>query len=238
MIFYLVRHGDPIYDPDSLTPLGHQQAAALSKRFPLYGLDEIYASSSNRAQLTAEPTCKALGKEMKLCDWAHEGLAFRDLAMQQHDGSYRWCFHMKEYVKKFNTPEVLALGNQWHKHPCFEGTSIPAGIERSHRDVDAFFLSLGYEHDRERGCFKVIEPNNKRIALFAHQGFGLAFLSSVLDIPYPLTSTRMDLGLSSVSVLYFGDDADGVYPKMLQMSNDSHLYKEGILTGYHNTIDI
>ena len=33
MLFFYVRHGDPIYNPDSLTPLGHEQAKALSKRF-------------------------------------------------------------------------------------------------------------------------------------------------------------------------------------------------------------
>ena len=64
MILYYVRHGDPIYNPDSLTELGHKQAEALSKRFSLYGLDEIYASTSIRAQQTAEPTCKILNKEI------------------------------------------------------------------------------------------------------------------------------------------------------------------------------
>ncbi|MBO6263170.1 MAG: histidine phosphatase family protein [Clostridia bacterium] len=44
MILYYIRHGDPIYDPDSLTELGHKQAEALANRFALYGLDEIYCS--------------------------------------------------------------------------------------------------------------------------------------------------------------------------------------------------
>ena len=63
MIFYYIRHGDPIYDPDSLTPLGTRQAEALSKRLALYGLDKIYCSTSNRAFLTAKPTCELLNKE-------------------------------------------------------------------------------------------------------------------------------------------------------------------------------
>ena len=41
MILYYLRHGDPIYSPDSLTPLGHEQAKALAKRLATYGLDEI-----------------------------------------------------------------------------------------------------------------------------------------------------------------------------------------------------
>lgn len=53
MLFYFIRHGDPIYDPDSLTPLGHKQAEALAKRLCVYGLDEIYTSTSNREGLPA-----------------------------------------------------------------------------------------------------------------------------------------------------------------------------------------
>ena len=60
MLLYYVRHGDPIYEPDSLTELGHKQAAALAKRFSLYGLDEVYSSPSIRARQTAQPTCEAL----------------------------------------------------------------------------------------------------------------------------------------------------------------------------------
>ena len=55
MLLYYVRHGDPIYDPDSLTPLGARQAEAVAKRLARYGLDEIYVSSSQRAKDTAKP---------------------------------------------------------------------------------------------------------------------------------------------------------------------------------------
>ena len=47
MLFFYVRHGDPIYNPDSLTPLGHEQAKALSKRFATYGLDLRFAGQGN-----------------------------------------------------------------------------------------------------------------------------------------------------------------------------------------------
>ena len=30
MILYYVRHGDPTYNPDELTPLGHRQAEAVA----------------------------------------------------------------------------------------------------------------------------------------------------------------------------------------------------------------
>ena len=50
MLLYFLRHGDPIYHPDSLTPRGQLQAQALAKRLARYGLDELYASPMVRAQ--------------------------------------------------------------------------------------------------------------------------------------------------------------------------------------------
>ena len=70
MILYYVRHGDPIYDPNSLTPLGQRQAEALAKRFGVHGLDRIYSSPSNRALQTAQPTCEILKKKPILVDFA------------------------------------------------------------------------------------------------------------------------------------------------------------------------
>ena len=55
MILFYVRHGDPIYNPDQLTPLGHRQAESVAKRLALFGVDEIYASTSTRAIQTAPP---------------------------------------------------------------------------------------------------------------------------------------------------------------------------------------
>ena len=41
MLLFYVRHGDPIYDPDMLTPLGKRQAESVAKRLAMYGIDEI-----------------------------------------------------------------------------------------------------------------------------------------------------------------------------------------------------
>ena len=72
MLFFYVRHGDPIYDPNQLTPLGKRQAEAVAKRLAMHGIDEIYASTSQRAIETAQPTCEILKKEMTLLDFANE----------------------------------------------------------------------------------------------------------------------------------------------------------------------
>ena len=240
MIFYYVRHGDPIYEPDSLTELGYKQAAALAKRFSLYGLDEIYASTSIRAQQTAEPTCAALNKGKTLLDWTNEGHAWWEFTIEKEGGRREWIFGDSGYRQLLNSPEVLALGSKWYEHPSFASHPFKKGMERISKETDELLLSLGFAHDREKGYYRVVKPSDKerRVALFAHAGFGMAFLSSLLDIPYPYLMARMDLSHSSVTVVHFDESLDVIYPRVLQWANDSHLYKEDILTGYNNLIDI
>jgi len=237
MIFYYVRHGDPIYDPDSLTELGHKQAAALAKRFALYGLDKVYSSPSTRARQTAQPTCDALGLEMKICDWADEAKAWDDTAILNKEGKYTWSFCDAETADKFNDPSVRALDKEWYKHEYFKGMPFEKGIKRVDAGVDELLLSLGYRHDRERNCYEKVGDSPKRVALFAHHGASMLIMSSILDIPYPIFSTRTCMGHTGVNVIEFGDEGR-IYPQVFQYSNDSHLYKENLLTGYNNSIDI
>ena len=235
MLFFYLRHGDPIYHPDMLTPLGHKQAEALAKRLALFGIDRIYASTSNRARQTAEPTAALLKKEITVCDWANEGLAWQDFTVTKADGSLTWAFQDADTVNLFNTKGMRELGAAWYTHPALTRDFLP-GIERVNREVDEFFLSLGYRHDRENGRFEAVAPTEERVALFAHQGFGMAFFSSLLDIPYPFFSTHFDMGHTGMTVIDFTECGGFVYPKVLQLANDSHLYRDGILTGYQNRI--
>ena len=238
MLLYYIRHGDPIYDPDSLTPLGHKQAAALADRLCLYGFDEIYSSTSTRAIMTAEPTCKRLGKTPILLDWAHEARAWDNFATKKEDGNYSWVFQQNSWVEKLNDPTLTALGDQWYEHPHCEGTNLKKGVLTTNENADKFLETLGFRHDRANHRFEVLRTGEKRVALFAHAGFGMAFLSSVMDIPYAHFATHFDMSHSCVTVIGFAEDTKYVYPKILQLSNDSHLFKAGLMEGYNGQLKI
>ena len=192
MILYYVRHGDPIYNPDMLTPLGHEQARAVAKRLSLFGIDRIFASSSNRARQTAEPTCELLKKEMTVCDWANEGYVWQEFTVETANGNRTWGFQDKETIELFNSKEIWELGNVWYTHGALH-EGFKNGMERVNREVDEFFLSLGYRHDRENGRFEAVNPNNERIALFAHQGFGLHWLAHLTKTPYHVFTATFDI---------------------------------------------
>lgn len=239
MLLYYIRHGEPLGVPDhSLTPLGREQAKALSKRLCLFGIDRVFASPTLRTMQTAQPICDLLGKEITPCDWADEGIVWNEFTVPHPKYEHTWAFFDPHYLEIFSSPEVRALGERWYEHPELAGLNFKAGVERVNAAVDEFFLSLGFRHDRENARYEVVGEhlNRDRVALFAHQGFGMSFFSSMLDIPYPMFCTHFDFSHSSMSVINFEPRGKYVYPHVLQTANDSHLYREGIMTGYHNII--
>ena len=235
MLLFYVRHGEPIYDPDSLTETGLKQAEALSKRFALFGLDKIYSSTSNRAVLTAEPTAKRLGLSIEKLPWCHEGLVAREFNPYKENEGWTWCFSHAPTVRLFRSNEVKKLGDKWYDHPAFSDLLYKEGVLRVNKETDEFLNSLGFTHDRENRVYRKNQnPTPERVALFAHQGFSMAFLSSLMDIPYPEYCTRHDLGHSSVTVIDF-HEWDGVFiPRFLQVSNDAHVYKAGLPLFYNH----
>ena len=234
MLLYYIRHADPVYSPDSLTPLGKKQADAVGKRLEASGIDKIFASSSNRAKMTASPLSELIKKPITVLDWCNENYAWQEFSKTQENGETEWIYNIPSVKEKFCSKEILSLGNSWYHHPFFD-EKVGKGVERINRETDKFLSDFGLEHDRETGTYFVKENCEEKVALFAHYGFGMAFLSSVLDIPYPLFSIRTSINHSGISVIELkGKKGDKIIPRMLVHSSESHLYKEGIPTKYNN----
>ena len=236
MLLYFLRHGDPIYHPDCLTDKGKEQAESLSRRLLGSGIDEIYASSSVRAQQTARPLADKLGKPIHTMHWCHEDLAYRDFTIEE-DGKRVWFFESEKFLSRMGRPDVAALGYDWERHPLFAATRCGEGFRRIAGHTDSFMATLGFRHDTENHCF-VAEPptggEEKRIALFAHGGFGRAFLAHLLDIPFPF-ATRMMHNHSGMTVLWFRPYPDGLtFPRLIMFSGDGHLYKDVPSTVFNN----
>ncbi len=240
MLLFLLRHGDPIYEPDSLTELGQKQAEALSKRLAVYGLDKIYSSTSNRAYQTALPTAKLLNKQITQLDYFNERYAQKYFAPINEKGVPQWIDERMDIKTKFLSQEVYDLGYKWYNHPDFSKYDFKKGIEFFESNYDKFLLSLGYEHNKETHTYKVVKKNTERVAVFAHGNAGGLFISLALDIPYPIYLAHSAMSHTGMTVIDFGEENEGqeIIPRLLQFSNDAHLYKEGMSTKYCNIIPI
>ena len=241
MILFYVRHGDPIYSPDQLTPLGHRQAESVAKRLALFGVDEIYSSTSTRAMQTAQPTCELLGKEPILLDWMHESKAFREMALPIDEKSKTWCWANPIYSQILASREVRSMGDNWHEHPALAEFNLGAACKRIGDHLDEWLASLGLEHDREKGMYKVTKDvKDKRVALFAHEGAGKMFMSELLDIPFPYYSTHFEMKHTGMTAILFDEGRNWSFDgyaraRVLTLSNDSHLYRDGLPLGHAST---
>ena len=72
MRLLLIRHGDPDYVLDSLTPTGFREAEMLSERIAPMDVAEYYVSPLGRAKATAEPTLKKAGRTASERIWLQE----------------------------------------------------------------------------------------------------------------------------------------------------------------------
>lgn len=239
MLLFYIRHGEPIYNPNRLTELGQSQAEALSKRLALAGITKIYSSDSNRSIQTAMPTSKLLNLKIEKLPWCNESLSADEFNALKDKGSWAWAFEHAPTIKKFNSTPIRNLGEKWYDYEEFKHLDYKKGVLRIQKEADAFLDNLGFTHDRgNRIYYANKKGQHDRVALFAHQGFGLAFLSSILDIPYPEFCTHFDFGHSSYSVIEFKENDGGfVCPIMIQFSNDSHIYKENLPLKYQSRIE-
>ena len=73
MRLIFIRHGDPDYEHDDLTPKGKREVELLTKRVCSWrNITAFYQSPLGRARATAAPTLAALGREATTCDWLQE----------------------------------------------------------------------------------------------------------------------------------------------------------------------
>ena len=237
MLLFVIRHGDPIYNPDSLTPKGQRQAEAVGRRLALHGIDKIYASTNTRAQLTAQPTSELVGKKIEICDWMSENNAARDFMFHDPENDNRWSWSFGIEATRYRTEEKLALGDKWYEAFPFTHCNAKDGFARIGGESDAFFESLGYKHEGMK--YKILNHTDERVAVFCHYGFGTTWLAYLLDIHPVLFWSTFDMNHTGVTVIDFRKSASGyTAPKVLAFSDVSHLYGERLPYEFTNMIKL
>jgi len=237
MLIFYVRHGDPVYDPDSLTPLGQRQAESVAKRLALFGVDEVYASTSTRAMQTAQPLCELLHKELKTLDFLHEE-HMEPFRLREEGQKPIWIWTHPYYSQVFTRRDVREMGDKWYEHPEFKDFHFEKVIQPIQENLDKFFASHGYEHDSDLGLYRVTERHyEKRIAIFAHENMGKVFMCHLLDVPYPYYTAHFDMRHAGVTVIRLDDGASApgdtvpreyARARVLTLSNDAHLFRDGL----------
>ncbi|MBR4942295.1 MAG: histidine phosphatase family protein [Clostridia bacterium] len=226
MLLYVIRHGDPDYSVDSLTPLGWRQAEAVGKRLASSGIDRVYSSPLGRAKDTAKPLCEMLHLELNVLDWLSEHEAWNDLSCENSEGKKFFVFNARP-SSEFKSDDMLYLSNEEYdltnKTP---GMSVQKAHKRIGEGSDKLMADLGYTRI-SRALYEATPGSDQRIAVFCHEGASMGWLSYLTGIPAHIFWSSFAISHSAVSIFHF--EPQGISnAKCIAMCDTSHIYGDGL----------
>lgn len=234
MLLYIVRHGVPDYETDSLTGLGWKQAEAVGKRLAESGIDRIYTSPMGRARQTAEPACRLLGLEYTVEEWTRE--IDREGYTTYPDGISKQLCILPNTVA-CGTDEIALPFERAFECRAVAGSAMQEKYEYIHAHGKEFLERLGYRE--ENGVYRILRPSEEKAALFCHGLFGMTWISQLLHIPFHLMWTGFRLSHTGVTIFEFENQESGfTMPRCLTYSDLSHIYAEGLPMLYDNHMPI
>lgn len=233
MLLYIIRHGDPIYVSDSLTPKGILQAEAVGKRLAASKIDRIFSSPMGRAKMTAEPACRLLGLNYSIEEWAHE---IGDERMTTYPDGVPSSINILQNTYLLENGAVNADYYQAYSTPAVAASDMKKACTYIWENGKNFLERLGYKEDN--GIYRILQPNEEKVALFCHAAFAKSWISMLLHIPLHIFCGGANYCHTGVTILEFSNNANGVTaPRMLCYSDTSHFYHdEKLELQYNNKI--
>ena len=225
MRIFIVRHGDPDYEHDTLTEKGHLEAKLLAEKLKKEKIDRIYCSSLGRAQDTCAYTAKALGMENEVVtEPLFQEFVCKD-AIVLPDGEKRdilWDLLPEYWTKEAD----LYDREKWMEHPAFQSGEVRQYYQKVTTRLDEILKDHGYV--REGRYYRTEKGNTDTIAIFCHFGLEMILLSHLWNIsPLPLLHHFVALP-TSLTTLYTEERREGIATfRCCGYGDIGHLYAQG-----------
>ena len=230
MLLYIIRHGDPDYSTDTLTPKGVLQAEAVAKRLQQAGINKIFSSPMGRAKQTAEPLCRLLNMEYAIEEWTHE---IQDERLTTYPTGVPTSVNLVQNTHYFSDGSFDVPYSQAMSTPIIRNSHMDKACKYIWENGVVFLQRLGYK--AENNVYRIQRPNDDKVALFCHAAFARAWIAMLLHIPLHVMCASTEYCHTGVTVLEFKNNPDGyTAPRCLCYSDMSHYYKEGLELRYNN----
>jgi probable phosphoglycerate mutase len=187
-----------------------------------------------RARETAEPAARLLGLDIKIEDWAHEITDGRLTPFP--DGKMKSVSMVQNTYYRCNGQIDLGF-ERAYECDGFSTSGMKPAYDVISKGAREFLERLGYVE--EDGNYRIVTPNEDKVALFCHAAMGRTLLSYLLHIPIHLMWSGFQMTHTGVTVVEFKNNANGITaPKCLAFSDMSHLYAEGLDMIHDNDVSI
>ena len=218
MKLIIVRHGDPDYSIDSLTPTGWEEARLLADRLCKLDVKAFYCSPLGRARDTASFTLKALNREAEILPWLKE---FPSPVIKPHRTApdVAWDWLPADWTSE---PAYFQM-DDWAQTPPMAQGKVAEEYAYVTGELDKLLARHGYV--RENKLYRAAGANEDTVLLFCHFGLECVLLSHILNIPPMLLWHGTCAAPTSVTSVVTEERRKGiVYFRMNAFGDTSHLY--------------
>lgn len=214
MRLIFVRHGEPDYENNCLTPLGHKQAEVLVGRLKDEGITEIHTSKLGRAIQTAEPIAAHLGLEINTHSFINEIGGSSIDGTELPEGGHPW--RMAKHLAK-NGFDLMR--SDWAESEPYCHSKLVEGYNRVAEGIDVFLEECGYT--REGKYYRVGEKTKKTVALFSHCASSTAALARIFNLPMSMAITAIVPRHTAVTVVIIDGKPGSLVVPTIEIMNDA-----------------
>ncbi len=176
MRILIIRHGDPDYVNDSLTPRGDREAELLAGIIDRYGIDEVFVSPLGRAQRTASYSLAKLGLAGTTLGWLREFVPLIKRPDRDPVKTIAWDWRPADWTVH---PEFFDK-DRWYTNEIMEAGGVGMELRKVTEGLDDLLSAHGYRRDGL--VYRVEEGNHKTLAFFCHFGVECVLLGHLLNI--------------------------------------------------------
>lgn len=222
MRILLIRHAEPDYSIDSLTPKGWKEAELLSQRLVKVPVCDFFVSPLGRAKDTASLTLKKVNRTAETLPWLHE---FRGTVPDPETGEHRYiAWDLKPRIWSAY-PSIMDF-RTWADAPVFDRTNVREIWKETTDGVDELLGRYGFRKDGPVWLGESNEPF--AIALFCHFGISMAILAYLTDMSPMVLWQRVLCMPSSVSEVVTEERIKGeVSFRITKLGDLTHLEAAG-----------
>lgn len=222
MKLLLIRHGDPDYLHDDLTPVGRREAELLSERIAPMDIAQYYVSPLGRAKATAAPTLARAGRTAEERDWLQEFAI--PVARPDVEGLslVPWDWLPGDWTRdpRFFDPV------RWRENEIFQAAGVGEAYDKVVASFDALLADFGYV--REGLVYRAERPNGLTLAFFCHFGLSCVLLSHLMHTSPMVLWHGTCMAPASVTTVYTEERRPGIASfRAAALGDTSHLYARG-----------
>lgn len=191
MKLIIIRHGDPIYETDSLTEKGQKEALLVADRMRKENISAVYCSPLGRARLTAKPTLDGISVKAEYVEWLQE-FDYSKIDLPYLNEKHHCWDIMPDFISE--NPDIY-LTDKWKNVDFIKCNDIAKYYDKVCADFDSMLAKHGYT--RNGCCYKAERPNHDTVVLFCHFGVTAVLVSHLLSCsPYSILQNCVTLPTS------------------------------------------